>query len=113
MEEQGTMEQQTTIETLAPQRVPLRELEDGQRVRGAYAVRGRELRRKRNGEPWLKLTLGDASGTAEAVYALALPGSCVVVAGCFEMSDRWGAKIKLTGLREANGDEYDAEDLAG
>ena len=53
------MEEQTTIETLTPQRVPLRELEDGQRVRGVYAVRGRELRRKRNGEPWLKLTLGD------------------------------------------------------
>ena len=61
------MEEQTTIETLTPQRVPLGELEDGQRVRGAYAVRGRELRRKRNGEPWLKLTLGDASGTVEAV----------------------------------------------
>ena len=105
------MEEQTTIETLAPQRVPLGELEDGQRVRGAYAVRGRELRRKRNGEPWLKLTLGDASGTveavaweeAEALYAIAAPGSCVFVAGCFETSERWGAKIKLTALRAANG----------
>ena len=34
---------------------PLRDLEDGQRVRGVYAVRERELRRKRNGEPWLRL----------------------------------------------------------
>ena len=34
---------------------------------GVYAVRERELRRKRNGEPWLRLTLGDASGSVEAV----------------------------------------------
>ncbi len=37
-------------------RVPLGELEDGQRVGGVYAVRERELRRKRNGEPWLRLS---------------------------------------------------------
>ena len=49
------------------ERVPLRELEDGQRVAGVYAVRERELRRKRNGEPWLRLSVGDATGTAEAV----------------------------------------------
>src|SRR4051794_31741984 len=48
-------------------RIPLRELEDGQRVRGVYAVRTRELRRKRNGDAWLRLSVGDATGTAEAV----------------------------------------------
>ena len=48
-------------------RVPLRDLEDGQRVNGVYAVRERELRRKRNGQPWLRLSVGDATGTAEAV----------------------------------------------
>ena len=124
MEEQTTqttmMEEQTTIEALSPQRVPLGRLEDGQRVGGAYAVRGRELRRKRNGEPWLKLTLGDATGTveavaweeAEALYAIAAPGSCVFVAGSFEMSERWGAKIKLTALREAKAQEYEDADLA-
>jgi 3'-5' exoribonuclease len=119
-EKTRTMEEQTTIEALSPQRVPLRELEDGQRVRGAYAVRGRELRRKRNGEPWLKLTLGDASGTVEAVawedaevlYAIASPGACVLVAGSFEVSDRWGPKIKLTALRTAEGHEFDDADLA-
>ncbi len=108
-------------EPAAPQvRVCLRELEDGQRVKGVYAVRQRELRRKRNGEPWLRLTLGDASGGAEAVawedaealYALAAPGTPVEVAGVFETSDRWGPKIKLSGLREASADEYDPADLA-
>ncbi len=104
----------------APARVCLRELEDGQRVKGVYAVRQRELRRKRNGEPWLRLVLGDASGSAEAVswedaeelYALAAPGTAVEVGGVFEQSERWGAKIKLSTLREAASDEYDAADLA-
>jgi 3'-5' exoribonuclease len=103
-----------------PARVPLRELEDGQRVIGVYAVRERELRRKRNGEPWLRLVLGDASGSAEAVawedaeagYALAAPGTAVHVGGGFEMSERWGAKIKLSELREADPGEYERDDLA-
>jgi 3'-5' exoribonuclease len=124
MEEQTTqtttMEEQTQIEALGPERIPLRNLQDGQRVKGAYAVRDRELRRRRNGEPWLKLTLGDAGGAveavawedAEALYAIAAPGSCVFVAGSFEMSERWGAKIKLTSLREAKDDEFDDADLA-
>ncbi len=101
-------------------RVCLRELEDGQRVKGIYAVRQRELRRKRNGEPWLRLVLGDASGSAEAVaweeaealYAIAAPGTAVEVAGVFEQSERWGAKVKLSDLREASPDEYDPADLA-
>jgi 3'-5' exoribonuclease len=129
------MAEQTQIETLVPEaepasreepatpetaRVPLRELEDGQRVHGVYAVRERELRRKRNGDPWLRLSVGDASGSAEAVcweeaevrYALCRTGSPVFVAGVFEISERWGAKIKITGLREAEPDEYETAELA-
>ncbi len=83
---------------VASVRVPLRELQDGRPVGGVYAVRQRELRRKRNGEPWLRLALGDASGGVEAVcwedpegrYALAAPGSAVFVTGVFEVSERWG-----------------------
>ena len=99
-------------------RVPLRELEDGARVRGVYAVRGRELRRKRNGEPWLKLTVGDASGAAEAVCweaaeeLYALCAGPVHVTGTFEISERWGSKIKIQKLRIAEEHEYETEDLA-
>jgi 3'-5' exoribonuclease len=104
----------------AAARVPLGELEEGRQVKGIYAVRERELRRKRNGEPWLRLLLGDASGGAEAVawedaealYTLAVPGTAVEVGGVFEMSERWGAKIKLSGLRAPAIDEYDPADLA-
>jgi len=104
----------------APARIPLGELEDGQRVCGVYAVRERELRRKRNGEPWLRLSVGDATGTAEAVcweeaeshYALCCTGSPVLVSGVFEISERWGAKIKVSGIRKAEPHEFEAEDLA-
>jgi 3'-5' exoribonuclease len=112
--------EQTQIDSIEPSRVPLRELGDGRRVAGVYAVRERELRRKRNGEPWLRLALGDATGSVEAVswedaearYAAAVPGTAVFVAGLFEVSERWGAKIKLAELREALDAEYDPADLA-
>jgi 3'-5' exoribonuclease len=111
--------EQTAIPT-PPERVALRDLEDGQRVRGVYAVRERELRRKRNGEPWLRLSVGDASGAAEAVcwedaearYALCASGGAIFVTGVFEMSERWGAKIKVAELREAQPHEYEADELA-
>ena len=113
------MAEQTAIPT-PPERVALRDCEDGQRVRGVYAVRERELRRKRNGEPWLRLSVGDASGTAEAVsweeaeamYALAAPGTPVFVTGVFEVSERWGSKIKIASLREPEAHEFAAEELA-
>jgi 3'-5' exoribonuclease len=113
------MAEQTAIPIPTP-RVALRDLEDGQRVRGVYAVRERELRRKRNGEPWLRMSVGDASGTAEAVcweeaevrYALCASGSPVHVTGTFEISERWGAKIKIAELREAQEGEYEADELA-
>ena len=130
------MSEQTQMESLAPSepafapveveavtesaRIAIRDLEDGQRVRGVYAVRGRELRRKKNGEPWLRMTVGDATGTTEAVcwddaeirYALCTTGSPVHVSGIFETSERWGSKIKITELRAAAADEYELNDLA-
>jgi 3'-5' exoribonuclease len=112
--------EQTQIDSLGPSRVPLRDLREGQQVAGVYAVRERELRRKRNGEPWLRLALCDSGGSveavawedAEALYAAAPPGTPVFVAGLFETSERWGAKIKLSELREAAAGEYDPADLA-
>ena len=89
-------------------------------MRGVYAVRGRELRRKKNGEPWLRMTVGDATGTAEAVcwddaevrYALCASGTPVHVSGVFENSEKWGAKIKVTEVRAAEDGEFEMDDLA-
>jgi 3'-5' exoribonuclease len=113
------MEQQALTDTLVPLRVALCDLEDGQRVAGVYAVRQRELRRKRNGEAWLRLVLGDAGGACEAVswedaeerFALAASGTPVFVTGVFEVSERWGGKVKISELREATPEEYSVEDL--
>lgn len=101
-------------------RLTIRELEAGQRVAAVFAVRERDLRQKRNGEPFLRLVLGDSSGSIEAVcweeaedrYGLAEPGSALHVTGTFEQSDKWGAKIKVLELRPARGDEFSADDLA-
>jgi 3'-5' exoribonuclease len=123
MTEQTQIEAFAAVEPAPPEplvRIPLGELEDGQRVSGVYAVRERELRRKRNGDPWLRLSVGDATGSAEAVcweeaethYALCCTGSAVHVSGVFEVSDRWGAKIKISSLRAAEAHEFEADDLA-
>ena len=115
------VEAESPVELAEPAaRTPLADLGDGQRLRGVYAVRERELRRKRSGEPWLRLLVGDASGSAEAVswedaealYALCAPGAAVHVSGVFEQSERWGPKIKLSGLRAAEPGEYEEAELA-
>src|ERR1700744_161925 len=101
-------------------RIAIGVCEDGQRVRGVYAARGGELRRKKNGEPWLRMTVGDATGTAEAVcwddaevrYALCASGTPVHVSGVFENSEKWGAKIKVTEVRAAEDGEFEMDDLA-
>lgn len=103
-----------------PEHVDLRSLENGQGVTGAYAVRERELKQKKNGDPWLRLVLGDASGSTEAVrwddperlYEVCAPGTVVWIVGAYEVSERWGSKIKLSAIREAKDGEYDGDRLA-
>jgi 3'-5' exoribonuclease len=98
----------------------IRELEAGQKVASVFCVRERDLRQKRNGEPFLRLVLGDRSGSVEAVsweepedrYGIAEPGSALHVTGTFEQSDKWGAKIKVAELRPARDGEFSADDLA-
>jgi len=100
-------------------RPTIRELEAGQPIAAVFAVRERDLRQKRNGEPFLRLVLGDRSGSIEAVswdeaearYGLAEPGAVLHVTGTYEHSDRWGGKVKVLELRQARADEFDAADL--
>jgi 3'-5' exoribonuclease len=121
MAEQTTLDAQPNLNgNSANGHRPIRELEAGQPVAAVFAVRERDLRQKRNGEPFLRLVLGDSSGSMEAVcweeaeerYALAEPGSALHVTGTFEQSDKWGAKIKVVEMRPARGDEFVADDLA-
>jgi 3'-5' exoribonuclease len=133
MAEQETLAVSTPTEApaeVAPETAPegdsadgrrsIGELEAGQRVAAVFCVRERDLRQKRNGEPFLRLVLGDRSGSIEAVswedaedrYGVAEPGTALHVSGTFERSEKWGAKIKVVDLRPAREDEYTDEDLA-
>jgi 3'-5' exoribonuclease len=103
----------------APQRV-LRELSDGDEVSGAFVVRERERRQKRNGEDYLRVVLADRTGTVPAVaweavaecFEICAPGSVVLVTGTFSVHQQFGRQIKLAAVRPAGPGEYDAEQLA-
>jgi 3'-5' exoribonuclease len=103
----------------APQRV-LRELSDGDEVSGAFVVRERERRQKRNGEHYLRVVLADRTGTVPAVawegvaecFEICAPGSVVLVTGSFSIHPQFGRQIKLAAVRPAGPGEYDAEQLA-
>src|SRR5918992_3623276 len=115
------MTQQALIDASAApvRRRSVAELNAGERVQSVFAVRERDLRQRKNGEPWLRLVLCDGTGSIEAVsweeaearFALAEPGTAVSVAGAFEVSERWGSKIKISEVRPAEPHEYDPADL--
>src|SRR5436190_8100989 len=100
--------------------VSLRELCDGDQVSGAFVVRERERRQKRNGEDFLRVVLGDKTGTVPAIawegvaecFEICAPGSIVLVTGNFSIHPHFGRQIKLAGVRPAGPGEYDAEQLA-
>jgi 3'-5' exoribonuclease len=98
----------------------LRDFIDGQDVDAVFAVRERELRQKRNGEDWLRLTLADGTGTVTAIawdevgecFEASQPGTIVRVAGRFSVHQQYGKQIKLESVRVAQPGEYDPEELA-
>ena len=102
------------------QPVLLRELSDGDEVSGAFVVRERERRQKRNGEDYLRVVLADKTGTVPAVawegvaecFEVCAPGSIVLVTGSFAIHPQFGRQIKLAAVRPAGPGEYDAEQLA-
>src|SRR3954453_23690367 len=98
----------------------LRELCDGDQVAGAFVVRERERRQKRNGEHFLRVVLADKTGTVPAIawdgvaacFEVCTPGSIVLVSGSFSIHPQFGRQIKLAAVRPAGPGEYDAEQLA-
>ena len=100
--------------------VTLRELADGDEISGAFVVRERERRQKRNGEHYLRVVLADKTGTVPAVawdgvaecFEICAPGAIVLVSGAFSVHPQFGRQIKLAAVRAAGPGEYDAEQLA-
>ena len=105
--------------TLTPTRCFVRDLADGQDVNEVFLVRAHSRRQKRNGEGFLKLQLGDASGAVEAViwdavddFAPLCPtGAVVRVLGRFTIDERYGASLTVKRMRAAIEHEYDRADL--
>jgi 3'-5' exoribonuclease len=98
----------------------VRDLTDGDAVDSVFEVRALDRRQKRNGEDFLKLQLGDATGIVEGVVwdgveeiaAAAAPGTAVRVAGRYASESRYGASITVRALRPARETEYELADLA-
>ena len=92
---------------------------DGFEVAQVLLVRDVELRHKRDGAEFLKLVLGDRTGSVPVVIwddvadmrELCRVGDPVHVTGRYEVSARWGGQLCMTGLRSPRPGEYDPEQL--
>jgi 3'-5' exoribonuclease len=109
----------------APAAMPLvrtfvREFAEGDAVEGAFAVRERERRTKKNGEDYLRLIVADRTGSVEAVcweefeacFEDVAPGAVVYIEGRFSVHAQFGPKITVKAIRPARADEFEHEDLA-
>jgi 3'-5' exoribonuclease len=105
--------------TLTQDKCFVRDLVDGEAVDTVFVVREVSRRQKKNGDPFLKLQLGDVTGSVEAVVwdavdevaAEAAAGSVVRTVGRYSVDGRYGACITVRGLRGAAEEEYDPADL--
>ncbi|MBV9310851.1 MAG: HD domain-containing protein [Solirubrobacterales bacterium] len=92
----------------------VRELVDGCQIAQPLLVREVELRRRRDGGEFLKLTLGDRTGSIGAVVwddvsdaaELCRAGEIVHVRGQFSVHPRYGPQLSVSGLRAAGEHEY-------
>jgi 3'-5' exoribonuclease len=105
--------------TLTPAKCFVRDLADGQEVNSIFVVRAHSRRQKRNGETFLKLRLGDLSGSMEAVVwedvdelaPICCTGAIVRVLGRYSVDERYGAGFTVRRMRAAAESEYDLADL--
>jgi 3'-5' exoribonuclease len=105
--------------TLTGSKEFVRDLVDGQAVDSVFVVRDVSRRQKRNGDPFLKLQLGDVTGMLEAVCwdgveaiaAAAARGAVVRVRGSYSVDDRYGATLTVRSVVPTMGGEYDPADL--
>src|SRR3954463_6023401 len=113
------MEQPTLDSTASvPGKVFVRELVDGAPVESPFLVRDVTRRQKKNGDSFLKLQLGDATGAVEAVVwdgvdaaaEAAAPGAVVLASGDFTVDARYGACLTIRSVRPCADDEYDPAD---
>ena len=97
----------------------VRELQEGAEVECVLVVREAELRAKRDGGRYLRLTLGDRTGSlpanvwdeVAAAAAAATVGAPVRVSGRLQVSGRYGTELKLRAIQAAEPGTFDLADL--
>ncbi len=97
----------------------LRDLTDGQDLDQVLLVREVDVRRKRDGTEYMKLTLGDRSSRVPAmvwdgvqqVAEIAQAGKPARVIGRYEMHTRYGAQIMIRALRPPAEGSFDISEL--
>jgi 3'-5' exoribonuclease len=97
----------------------VRELTDGQEIDQVLVVRERERRARRDGREFLRLVLGDRTGTVTAMIWADVAehagccdaGACVRVTGRYGVHPRHGAELTVSALRPAEDHEYALDDL--
>jgi 3'-5' exoribonuclease len=97
----------------------VREFADGIEIAQALLVREGELRTRRDGGEYLKLTLGDRTGTVPAVVwdgvagarEHCVTGQVVFVTGRFAVHARFGPQLSIQSVRCAREDEYSRDEL--
>jgi 3'-5' exoribonuclease len=97
----------------------VRDFIDGCEVAQALLVREAELRTRRDGGEYLKLTLGDRTGSVPAmvweevgeVRELCASGEIVYATGRYSVHPRYGPQLTVQGLRAARDGEYVRDDL--
>ena len=97
----------------------VRDLQPGQELETVLLVRSAELRRRREGTEYLRVSLGDRTGTLpvivreelDAARAVFVPGTPVHVTARYEVHERFGPGLEVSGYRAAAEGEYDAQTL--
>jgi 3'-5' exoribonuclease len=97
----------------------VRQFVDGQEIDQVLLIRARELRCKRDGEEYLKVSFGDRTGSVPAnlwdgvadLQKVCEPGKPVRVAGRYCVHERYGPQLVARSLRAAEPGEFDWADL--
>src|SRR5438270_6564568 len=92
----------------------VREFCDGCEVSQALLVREAEVRARRDGGEYLKLMLGDRTGSVPAVIwdgvqqarTACIRGEVVFVTGRYSVHGRFGPQLQVASARPAREDEY-------
>lgn len=97
----------------------VREFIDGADIAQPLLVREIEVRARRDGGEYLKLTLGDRSGSVPAVVwdgvaqarAACTAGAIVFITGRYSVHARFGPQLQVQSVRPAREDEYVRDEL--